>query len=298
MNITNLFCVLFFLLSNALLSAQNNVVTEANVLISENKINEAKELLISSYKKQKNPKVTERLGDVYGIEDNWDEASKYYKELVDTYPENAVYHFKYGGVLGMIALESKIRALSVLGDVKKHFKKAAELDPDHLDVRWASVDLYLKLPGILGGSTNKSRKYSKELASIVPLEGHLSRAFIEMEEGNEELAEVYNKRALDIAFNNSYPTKSYKRPDIHFRLGKVSAQHNYKTETGIKHLLIYEELHTPESIQPKGNVFYYLAKLYRLQKNKEKALFYIQKAKEEGNSSETVSEEASLIEKM
>ncbi|QLE00576.1 tetratricopeptide repeat protein [Galbibacter sp. BG1] len=293
-----IFCVFLIVLNGYSLSAQDSSLEQANSLIKKGSIKEARELLLASYNKRKDPKITERLGDVYGIEKNWDEASKYYKELVNQFPENANYHFKYGGVLGMIALESKIRALSVLGDVKKHFKKAAQLDPENLEVRWASIDLYLKLPGILGGSTDKAYQYSKELSSISPLEGFLSKAFIEKEEGNSDLAEVYNKRALDMVAEKGFPTRTYKRKDIHYQIGEVSANYNYKKQVGIHHLLTFESLYSPESVIPLSDVYMQLAKLYRLQNDKEKASFYLQKAKEVNPSDEKFEKEAALINKL
>ncbi|MCF8714027.1 tetratricopeptide repeat protein [Joostella atrarenae] len=277
----NAFCkpiITILMLIGYCLSAQNIALEQANTFIKENKITEAEQVLLSAYKKKPTPIITERLGDVYGIEKKWDDAATYYKILVDEYPKKANYHYKYGGVLGMISLENKIRALSLLGDVKKHFEIAANLDDEHLGVRWASIDLYLKLPGILGGSNDKAYKYSKELEAIAPIEGYLSRGFIEEERNNKELAATYYKRGLDVVSQNTYPDKNYRRQDIHYQIGKLAAQYNYKVNSGISHLLIFENLYTPESTIPLEDVYYQLAVLYRYQKNKEKANYYIDKA--------------------
>ena len=84
----------------------------------------------------------ELLGDAFGHQKKWDEAIAQYEKLKDAYPSNANYHYKYGGALGMKALSvSKIKALTIIGDVKEAFLKAAELDPKHIDTRWDLVEL-------------------------------------------------------------------------------------------------------------------------------------------------------------
>ncbi|MEL4306539.1 tetratricopeptide repeat protein [Joostella sp. CR20] len=286
-----LFCMVFYPLAGQ----QNVVLDRANQLIKTNKISEAKKVLLQAYKKNDTPALTERLGDVYGIEKAWDSASFYYKKLVDANPKNATYHYKYGGVLGVISLENKMKALTLLGDVKEHFKLACELDDENLDARWASIDLYLKLPGILGGSNEKAYQYAEELYAIVPIEGYMSKSYIEAERKNKELAVVYAKRALDVVAKNDIPDASYKREETHYQIGVLASTYNYQLKAGVKHLLIFEKLYTPESIIPLSDVYYQLAKLYRLQQEKEKATTYIEKAvKLMPNSKEILSEKKEI----
>ena len=71
----------------------------------------------------------ELLGDAYGHQKKWDDAAKQYKKLTEAEPKEANYHYKYGGALGMKALSvSKLRALTIIDDVKAAFLKAAELE--------------------------------------------------------------------------------------------------------------------------------------------------------------------------
>src|SRR5688572_14022914 len=57
----------------------------------------------------------EYLGDIAGNEKKWQTALLYYKHARDLKPSAADYHYKYGGVLGMIAKESnKFKALSMI----------------------------------------------------------------------------------------------------------------------------------------------------------------------------------------
>ncbi len=124
-------------------------------------------------------KIMERIGDCYGQLKNWDKALLYYKKLKIQKPKNADYWYKYGGVLGMKAKESnRFVALGLIGDIKKSFEYAVTLDPKHIDARWALVELYLQLPGIIGGSETKAARYANELFKLSPVDGHLSRARI------------------------------------------------------------------------------------------------------------------------
>ena len=69
-------------------------------------------------------KAIELLGDAYGHQKKWDDAIGQYQVLKQKRPNNANYHYKYGGALGMKALSiSKIRALGIIGDVKMRFIK-------------------------------------------------------------------------------------------------------------------------------------------------------------------------------
>ena len=105
----------------------------------------------------------ELLGDVYSHQKQFENAKNQYKKLVQKVPNSATYHYKYGGVLGLIAKDaSKLKALRISGDIAKHLKKAASLDSQHIDVRWAMVELYVQLPGIVGGGKNKALKYAQQ----------------------------------------------------------------------------------------------------------------------------------------
>jgi len=144
-----------------------------------------------------NIEAIELLGDSYGHQKKWDDAIKLYKELVDSIPKNANYHYKYGGVLGMKALSiSKFKAITIIGDAKEAFLNAAELDSNHIDARWALVELYMQLPGIIGGSKSKSLKYANELEALSKVDGYLAKGYVYEYDDEPELAEQYYKMAI------------------------------------------------------------------------------------------------------
>jgi tetratricopeptide (TPR) repeat protein len=155
-----------------------------------------------------NVKAIEYLGDIAGSNKSWDEALSYYEKLKQLRPTEADYFYKYGGALGMKALEvNKFKALGMIDEVKSSFEKAIQLDPKHIDARWALIELYLKLPGIIGGSESKAIRYSGELMRLSPVDGHLSRGHIEEYFRRYKKAELYYKKA--IATGNS--KKSYQK---------------------------------------------------------------------------------------
>lgn len=128
-----------------------------------------------------NHSAIEYLGDIFGHQKEWDLAIEKYKTLRNQFPQKANYWYKYGGALGMKAKESsKWKALSMIDDVEKAFLKAAELDKNHIDSRWALVMLYIELPGIIGGSEKKAQKYANELMQLSKVDGYLAKGYIDV----------------------------------------------------------------------------------------------------------------------
>ena len=244
----------------------------------------------------------ELLGDAYGHQKKWDEAIEQYKKLAEDEPKNANYHYKYGGALGMKALSvSKIRALGLIGDVKRAFLKAAELDPKHIDTRWALVELYVSLPGIVGGSTSKALKYANELQKLSEVDGYLAKGYVYEYDDEPELAEKYYKLAIKVGgsvtcyekLTNFYeeqnePDKAidniekahekHQRNAMHYQIGKVCADYNIQLEKGEKCLKTYLANHSAKDGVPKAWAYYRLAQIYKHKKNKAEALKWINKA--------------------
>ncbi|WP_418262095.1 tetratricopeptide repeat protein [Flavobacterium faecale] len=146
-----------------------------------------------------NLKALEELGDVAGLNKLWDKALAYYGRLKSLKPNEADYHYKYGGTLGMKALEvNKFKALGMIGDIKDSFEKAIALDSKHIEARWALIELYLKLPALIGGSESKAIVYSNQLLTISQVDGYLSRGHIEEYYNRFKSAEQYYKKAIEV----------------------------------------------------------------------------------------------------
>ena len=153
-----------------------------------------------------NLKTVEYLGDIAGQNKSWDKAIYYYKKLKQLKPLEANYHYKYGGVIGMKAKESnKFKALGMISDIKSSFEKAISLNPKHIEARIALVELYLQLPGIVGGSEKKALLYANEIAQISAVDGYLSKGHIAEYFERYKEAEVLYKKAIEISKSkNSY----------------------------------------------------------------------------------------------
>ncbi|MDI5950823.1 tetratricopeptide repeat protein [Flavobacterium yafengii] len=170
----------------------------AEKLYKANKMDQA-ELAFESVLKSSpsDLKTIEYLGDIAGHYKSWDKAIGYYKKLKQLKPSEADYHYKYGGALGMKAKESnKFKALGMIDEVKASFEKAISLNPKHIESRWALIEIYIQLPGIVGGSESKAIKYSNELLRLSPIDGYLSRGHIEEYFKRYKVAEQQYKKAI------------------------------------------------------------------------------------------------------
>lgn len=144
-------------------------------------------------------KTIEYLGDIAGHYQSWDTALFYYQQLQKLQPAQANSHYKYGGALGMKAKAShKFKALGMIGEVRSSFEKAIQLQPNHIDARWALIELYLQLPAIVGGSEKKAIRYANELAAISPVDGYLAHGRIAEYFERYPLAEQHYKKAVAI----------------------------------------------------------------------------------------------------
>lgn len=244
-------------------------------------------------------KGIELLGDTYGQQGKWDNAIENYKKLVNTNQNSANYHYKYGGAMGMKALAvSKLTALGMISDIENSFLKAAKLDPKHINTRWALVEFYMKLPGILGGSKSKSLKYAQELENLSKVDGYLAKGYIYEYDEEPELAEKYYKMAITeggslwcydklttfyekqkqpekALANLEVANEKHQRNALRYQMGKVAAEYNIELQKGVQCLQTYLKNYSPEDGVPKAWAHYRLSQIYAHKKNKTAALKYI-----------------------
>jgi tetratricopeptide (TPR) repeat protein len=189
----------FFLLFPLMIWSQSNF-EKAEKLFKEGKFDQAASIFESILKTNPSDfKTIEYLGDIAGRNKSWDKAISYYKKLKQLNPKEANSHFKYGGALGMKATQvNKFKALGMIDEVKDSFEKAIVLNPKHLEARWALIELYIQLPGIVGGSESKALKYSNELSRLSPVDGYLSKGHIEEYFKRYTLAEQEYKKAVAV----------------------------------------------------------------------------------------------------
>ncbi len=295
-----LFLLLLFF---PLLMPAQTIFEEVEVLFNKKNYSKA-EMLLSTYvtNNQKDLKAIELLGDAYGYQKNWDGAIMNYKTLTEVNDNDANYHYKYGGALGMKALQiNKMKALTIIGDVKEAFLRAAELDPKHIETRWALVELYMQLPGIIGGSKSKSLKYANELEALSKVDGYLAKGYINEYDDEPEQAEAYYKKAINIGGSvtcydkltalyekEKQPEKAVatieasqekkERNAMHYQIGKVCAEYNIKLNKGEQCLQRYIQNYSAKDGVPKAWAYYRLAQIYKHKKDKVEALKWIDMA--------------------
>ena len=192
--------VYFFLLLPLMIVAQSNF-DKGEKLFKEEKFDQARPMFENFLKSNpSNLKTIEYLGDIAGRNKSWDTAIGYYKKLKQLKPLEANYYYKYGGVLGMKAINgNKFKALGMIDEVKGSFEKAIKLNPKHIEARWALIELYMQLPGIVGGSQSKAIKYSNELMKLSLVDGYLSRGHIDEYFRRYTAAELQFKKAIAIS---------------------------------------------------------------------------------------------------
>lgn len=295
-----LICV-FFIVFNGY--SQTETLEDAKQLMEEKKFHAAASLLESYIDEKPNDvEGIELLGDAYGQQKKWDDAIEIYEKLTKIEPNNANYHYKYGGALGMKALSvSKIRAATFIGDVKSAFLKAAELDPKHINTRWALVELYMQLPGIIGGSKSKSLKYAEELEALSEVDGYLAKGYIYEYDNEPELAETFYLKAIKVGGSltcydkltqfyetNKRPEKAiqnieeahkkHQRNALHYQIGKVAAEYNTELDKGEHCLKAYIKNYSAADGVPKAWAYYRLAQIHKHRKQKTEAVAYINMA--------------------
>ena len=190
--------ILFLIVFLPIIMWSQSNFKEGEKLFKEEKYAAAQDVFESVLKTNPNDlKTIEYLGDIAGQSKSWDEAIVYYKKLKELKPAEANYHYKYGGALGMKAKDSnKFKALGMIDEVKASFEKAISLNPKHIEARWALIELYIQLPGFVGGSESKAIKYSNELLQISTVDGYLSRGHIDEYFKRYVAAEKQYKKAV------------------------------------------------------------------------------------------------------
>lgn len=311
----------FIILFLPLFTFSQSSYERAEKLYHQEKFKEAKPLFHSFLKENKgHAKTIEYLGDIAARGSDWDTAADYYKILLEKNPNNANYNFKYGGVLGRKAQNiSKFRAAMYIGDIKKYLEKAAQLDPKHIEVRWALVDLYIALPSLIGGSEKTAMNYANELMKISEVDGHLALGYIAEYFDHPKDAERHYKKAMAIGqsphtyekladlYENktNEPEKSlavreasakkHQRNNINYQIGKISGMYNIELQKGMGYLNAFIANHTVKDGVPVEWAYFRKAQIYRHMRDKAKAVDWINKALDLDNDFSEALEEKKII---
>ena len=144
-----------------------------------------------------------------------------------------------------------------------------------MEARRVLVELYVKLPGILGGSISKAKTYADELKDLNEVDFYLAQAFIVKEdEGPEEAAPLFKK---EIEVHRQLPSHK-KRNILNYELGKAASDGDVYPQYGIKLLNEYITNFNYTDIYPLELAYLSKAKIQAGLKNKLVAIESIDKA--------------------
>lgn len=312
--------ITFILLLLPLIVAGQTKYQQAEDYFKQKDFKKAKPVFEAYLKQHPNDEKTqEYLGDIAAYAADWDTAISYYKDLVEEDETNADYHFKYGGAMGMKAMTvNKIWALTYIGDIKHQLEMAAKLDPKHIDARWALIQFYIELPGILGGSERKALEYAEELSQISPVDGYLANGYIAEQDKRPEDAERYYKKAIEVGGSphtyekltalyekNNQPGKAidtasksfklHKRNQLNYQIGRICAEYKLEPQYGIDCLREYITNYNIEDGVTTEWAYYRIAQIYKNLGEKENALIWINKALAAKHDFPEAEKEKSLI---
>ncbi|MEN8788079.1 MAG: hypothetical protein ABF295_01085 [Flavobacteriaceae bacterium] len=266
--------ILVFSVYPALMSAQNTLVI-AEQYIAAGAYEKAENALLEALDTKPDARLRSMLGEVYGYQLQWDKAMDVYRELTIDYPQDPQYRFRYGGVLAKKAQNSNpFIALSLLGRIKASFKKTLVLAPDHLGAHWALIDLYVSLPGVVGGSMTKAYDYANALKKLSAIDGYLALGYVYEYDGEQDEARKNYIEALKLLDD----LKVIERNQLNYQIGKICSELDLEMDRGILHLKEYTKQYTVLDGVPLEWAYYRLAKIYRKKSNKDEAMMWIDKS--------------------
>ena len=225
--------------------------------------------------------LIENLGDFYSLNGKWEEALDFYKILVEKNSINSIYYLKYGGVLAMLAKEGpKHKAISYLNQAKRAFNKSEQLNPNLIELNWIQVELYTKLPGILGGSFEKAWEYAKRLEELSKIDGYFAKAFVLKNKNETENFKKFLKKGLEEMLTleciNKEPTSNnncnFKSNNINFQIGEAFDLISLNYLEALKYFNIYLKNYSPVDRYSIDLVHLYISKIYLKLGNIESAI--------------------------
>ena len=234
------------------------------------------------YQKSPNDSILiKQLGDLYSLNGKWEEASTFYKKLIEENPKNSMYYLKYGGSLAMLAKEGpKLKAINYLNQAKRALDKSELLNPNHLGLNWVQIELYTKLPGILGGSFEKAWQYANFLEKLSKIDGYFAKAFILKNQNDLDNFKKYLKKGLnelsiiDCLNKESITENScnFKNNNINFQIGEAFDLINSNYTESLKFLNIYLKNHSLVDRYSLDLVYLYLSKIHMKSGNFKSAI--------------------------
>ena len=241
-----------------------------------------KDSLQNQLKTQSNKEQTmEALADFYGAYYQWDKALKLYTVLKDQFPQNASYQFKYGGVMGIHAMEvPRIQSVPYVRSMRLAFEKVVQLEPKNVEAYWVLMQLYQALPFFLGGSDSKAQKMVEKIQTISPVEGALAQGFLHAQNNQIEKAKKAYITAITRVSEENCDSFHHKlvRSQSYYELGKAMLFLSTHLELALCCFENFIEHFSSKEGRPKAFAWERLSQVYYQLGNIDKGAFYHQKA--------------------
>jgi tetratricopeptide (TPR) repeat protein len=109
-----------------------------------------------------------------------DAAIAEFKAAVAAQPDSSIAHLWLGRALGRkIEKAGPLKAVRMVGDVRREFEQAVALDPNNVEARSDLLEFYLGAPRSFGGGIDKAEAQADAIAKLDPAMGQHARALIE-----------------------------------------------------------------------------------------------------------------------
>ena len=204
------------------------------------------DLLIEKY-----PERSEgyRLICMYWISDNdWNKAIKWGKKAVKKNENSGMAHHWLGRAYGLKARNSsKFRAAFIVGNIREHFIRAAEIMPEYIKTHEDLFNFYSGSPKIAGGSVEKAKEELEHIEKLDPYRGADMKANYFLSLGEYGLAEKEIEKAINLDSMN-----------IANRWTKMYILKNINVMSSRKQLRIIQKMSPGDSLK----IFYQLGLTY------------------------------------
>ena len=103
-----------------------------------------------------------------------------YKRLVDQHPNDFNYNYKLAATLAArIELMPRIKGAAYVPEMMSQLEKTYNIDDTSLSLNWIMLQVYLEVPGFLGGGKRKARNIVEKISNISKKEGDKAQRLYE-----------------------------------------------------------------------------------------------------------------------
>lgn len=130
------------------------------------------------------------LGAAYLAQRDRSNAVRHLERAANLDRSNSLYSFTLAqAYMLQVQGSNPVSQLNLARKIRNALEKTAELDPSHVEARYALVRFHLMAPGVVGGGVRAARSFAEQLARLDRSWGHEAWADIHLEEKNEAAAE-------------------------------------------------------------------------------------------------------------